>query len=110
MKKRENALKKVQKTLNKDDYILFSQDEASISLLPQVTRKLVKRGSTPYVESPPGRKSLKCSGFVQLGEGNGRLFLDFPKVFNFETAIESIRKLLSSTKLDKKPKNRSNYG
>ena len=61
-----------------------------------MTAKLVKRGSRPKVASYPGRAKVSYSGFVELGEGNGRLFVDSPERFTWETTIASIEGYLAT--------------
>lgn len=76
--------------------LVVSQDEAHFTQRTTVTAKLVKRGSRPKVASYPGRAKVSYSGFVEIGEGGGRLFVDSPERFDWETTIASIRKYVAA--------------
>ena len=75
---------------------MVSQDEAHFTQRSTVTARLVKRGSRPKVASYPGRAKVSFSGFVELGANNGRLFIDSPERFTWESAIASIRGYLAT--------------
>ena len=75
---------------------MVSQDEVHFTQRATVTARLVKRGSRPKVASFPGMAKVSWSGFVELGEGNGRLFVDSPERFTWETTRASIRGYLAT--------------
>ena len=76
--------------------LVVSQDEAHFTQRSTVTAQLVKRGSRPRVASYPGRAKVSFSGFVELGADNGRLFIDSPERFTWETTIALIRGYLAT--------------
>lgn len=75
---------------------MVSQDEVHFTQRSTVTAQLVKRGSRPKVASSPGRAKVSFSGFVELGADNGRLFIDSPERFTWESTIASIRGYLAT--------------
>ena len=75
---------------------MVSQDEVHFTQRSTTAPKLVKRGSRPRVASYPGRAKASYSGFVELGKDNGRLFVDSPERFTWETTVASIRGYLST--------------
>ena len=76
--------------------LVVSQDEAHFTQRSTVTARLVKRGSRPRVASYPGRAKVSFSGFVELCADNGRLFIDSPERFTWESTIASIRGYLAT--------------
>ena len=75
---------------------MVSQDEVHFTQRSTVAARLVKRGSRPKVTSYPGRAKVSFSGFVELGADKGRLFIDSPEPFTWETTIASIRGYLAT--------------
>jgi len=58
-------------------------------LTTSISRKWVKKGSKPTVQSAPGRKSAAYSGYVI--PSSGELIVTKPEWFNYETVISSFR-------------------
>ena len=88
--KRELFKAELTKLINDSNSIIVSQDEVHFYQQTTVTRMWCPKGFIPTVASAPGKTSIAYSGFVVLGKGNGQLFIDKPKWFNFETTIQSI--------------------
>ena len=75
---------------------MVSQDEVHVTQRSTVTARLVKRGSKPRVASSPGRAKVSLSGFVELGANKGRLFIDSPERFTWETTMASFKCYLAT--------------
>jgi len=54
----------------------------------------VKKGSKPRVGSPPGRKSVSCSGYIE--PSTGKLHIVKSSWYNYSSVIESLRAFASS--------------
>ena len=63
-----------------------------------ITRKWLARGSRPKVKSYPGRHKAAYSGYI-IPE-SGKLYVNRPKMFNFETVIDSLRDFLENNPID----------
>ena len=92
-------IKKLSELANDSSALVVFQDEVHFQVTTSVTRKWVIKGSKPKVKSAPGRKSVPFSGFVC--PKTGELIVNKPTWFNYETVIDSFRKMLKEFTIDK---------
>lgn len=92
-------IKKLSELANDSSALVVFQDEVHFQVTTSVTRKWVIKGSKPKVKSAPGRKSVPFSGFVC--PKTGELIVNKPTWFNYETVIDSFRKMLKEFPTDK---------
>ena len=77
--------------------ILVYQDEVHFTINTLITRKWFAKGSNPKVKSYPGRQKASYSGFLM--PKSGKLLVDKPETFNYETTITSLRAFLAQNPL-----------
>ncbi len=70
------------------------QDEAHFQIGTTITRKWMKKGSKPGVGSPPGKKSVSCSGYIE--PSTRKLHIGRSSWYNYSRVIESLRAFASS--------------
>lgn len=87
----------LRKAYDDPDVVVIFQDEVHFNIQTTVTRRWAITGSEPKVGSYPGRQSVAYSGFVS--PETGRLWVEKPEWFNYETTIASIRGFLESNPL-----------
>ena len=81
--------------MNEDEAaVVCYQDEVHFQVQSTITRQWYPKGSTPKVQSRPGRQSIAYSGFVIPEDGT--LCVTKPSWFNYETVIGSIREFLAT--------------
>ena len=90
--------KKTEDIAKKPDALLVFQDEVHFTLTALVTWIWALIGSRPKVKSAPGRKSVAYSGFVI--PSTGKLWVNKPGWFTYETVIASIRDFLANNPLE----------
>ena len=90
----EKNLKKIKELSEDPNVVLVFQDEVHFSVEATITRQWFPKGSCPKVRSYLGRKAVAYSGFVITKTGQLSIVkLDW---FNFETAINSIRRFIET--------------
>lgn len=98
-KKEKNSKKNLADAAQDSSLVPVFQDEVHFQAQTTITRKWVHKGSEPKVMSKPGRNNIAYSGF--LIPKSGKLYVNKPDRFNYETVIQSIRDFTTACPLEK---------